>query len=571
LSAFEPLLAMILRQAKGEEMKNLRCSLGMACFALSVGCLTTGVLAGQNLVKNPSFEIDADGDGVPDQWTHGAGHYGRWQEKVKKQLGKGTLVDKQAASGKRSILIAVPKNNEGKNWNQGWEGMSYRQKVATKPLTTYTMSMKVLNKDAEGLGDYGFIYAMAGEFRGSEAFKEIRFGHKPSGEWVEKKVVFQTGRYASYTVLSVETRWNIGTICIDDVRLEEGGKLELSQWDQPVPEDRLLPVKHQFARPDGAGVLKRFEAHHAASEKRYRGDGSWESRDTLAGKPGGEKQPPDLRATYQRLEGYLGAYAATGRDVYLQRAKEGAAYLLKVQQESGIIGDNYYSSGQGGVALVHAWQKTGDQKYLDAVGRVVGHFSRVEPSWNYNYNMMLTEAALAWSQATDKFDKIAARLQTEMLQSTLREQRPWGGWAGHNSRIGYHCANMSALCQLYQTLPKGKKYDQMRAELKRRVIAALNRMIREQVPKGGFPYVHGQPGTARQNSGITGALIHSHETFGFQEAKQLLYGQMTYLSTDACGKYYWLPKNRNHLEMSLLHSEGMYLEWAKKHVEGGGQ
>ena len=111
----------------------------------------------------------------------------------------------------------------------------------------------------------------------------------------------------------------------DDVRLEEGGKLELSQWDQPVPEDRLLPVKHKFARPDDAGVLKRFEAHHAASEKRYRGDGSWESRDTLAGKPGGEKQPPDLRATYQRVEGYLGAYTATGRDVYLQRAKEGAA------------------------------------------------------------------------------------------------------------------------------------------------------------------------------------------------------------------------------------------------------
>ena len=30
--------------------------------------------------------------GVPDGWTHGAGHYGRWQEKVKKQLGKAALV-----------------------------------------------------------------------------------------------------------------------------------------------------------------------------------------------------------------------------------------------------------------------------------------------------------------------------------------------------------------------------------------------------------------------------------------------------------------------------------------------
>ena len=545
-------------------MRKLKFAFGMGCFALSVGCLTTGVLAEQTLVKNSSFEIDADGDGVPDGWTHGAGHYGRWQEKLKKQLGKGALIDEQAASGKRSIRIAVPKDNEGKYWRQGWEGMSFRQKVATKPLTTYTMSMKVLNKDAEGQGDYGFLYAMAGEFRGSEAFAEIRFGHKPSGEWVEKKVVFQTGRYASYTVLSVETRWNIGTVYIDDVRLEEGGTLKLSQWDEPVPEGRLLPVKHKFARPDDASVLRRFDAHHAESEKRYRGDGSWESRDTLAGKTGGEKQPPDLRATHQRVEGYLGAHAATGRDVYLKRANEGAAYLLRVQQESGIIGDKYYSSGQCGVALVHAWKKTHIREYLDAVRRVVGHFNQVEPSWNYNYNMMLTEAALAWAQSTDRYDEVAAKLQTEMLQSTLREQRPWGGWAGHNSRIGYHCANMSAFCHLYQTLPKDREYDRMRAELKRRVIAALNRMVREQVPEGGFPYAHGQPGTARQNSGITPALIQVHETFGFEEAKLLLYGQMTYLSTDACGKYYWLPNNRNHLEMSLLHSEGMYLEWAKK-------
>ena len=546
--------------------------ISLAAAGLLVLSFARSMQAGQrstqpNLVKNPSFETDADGDGLPDEWTHGAGHYGRWKEKVKKQLGTTALVNDQAASGRRSVRISVPKNNEGKYWNQGWEGMSYRQKVATKPFTTYTISMKVLNKDAEGLGDYGFLYAMAGEFRGSEAIAEIRFGDKPGEEWVEKKLVFQTGRYASYTVLSIETRWNIGTIYVDDIRLEESGTLVLSEWDQPVPEDTLLPVKHKFARPADAAVLKRFEAHHAASEKRYRGDGSWESRDTLAGKPGGEKKPPDLRATYQRVEGYLGAHAATAKAVYLQRATEGAEYLLNVQQDSGIIGDDYYSSGQAGVALIHAWQQTGDKKHLAAVARVVGHFNQIEASWNYNYNMMLTEAALAWAQATDNYGKVAAKLQTEMLQSTLREQRPWGGWAGHNSRIGYHCANMSAFCQLHQTLPQDEKYDDLRADLKRRVTAALNRMIREQVPAGGFPFVHGQPGTARQNSGITGALIHVHETFGLDEAQQLLYGQMTYLSTDACGKYFWLPKNRNHLEMSLLHSEGLYLAWAKKHPD----
>ena len=533
-------------------------------IVLIFGC-AAGVWAASNLVKNSSFETDANGDGLPDGWTHGAGHYGRWQEKLKKQQGKGELAEEQKASGKRSIRIVVPKNNEGKNWNQGWEGMSFRQKVSTKPFTTYTMSMKVFNKDAEGMGDYGFLYAMAGEFRGSEAFAQIRFGDKPSGKWLERKIVFQTGRYSNFTVLSVETRWNIGTIYIDDVKLVEGGKLELSPWEEPVPEDRLLPVKHKFAEPNRADALKRFEAYHAASEKRYRGNGRWESRATLAGKPDGEKQPPDLRATYQRVEGYLGVYAFTKNDIYLQRAREGGGHLLKVQQASGVIGDEFYSSGQGGMALFNLFKRTSDQKYLNAVGRVANHFNKIEPSWNYNYNMMLTEAALAWAHETGSFDKVAGKLQTEILQSTLREQRPWGGWAGHNSRIGYHCANMATLCRLHQVLPKGKLHDAMRAVLKRRVTAALNRMIREQVPTGGFPFVHGQPGTARQNSGITPALIAVHETFGFEEAKQLLYGHMTFLSTDACGKFFWLPNNRNHLEMSLLHSVGLYLEWAKKH------
>ena len=546
-------------------MRPLRAFLQISWMVCLLAAAPHGICAGPNLVRNASFEEDQDADGVPDGWTHGAGHHGRWQEKVKKQLGKTALVDDRAAHGRRSIRIAVPRDNAGKYWNQGWEGMSFRQKIPTRPLTTYTMSMKVFNQDTTGMGDYAFLYAMAGVLRGSEAFATIRFEDAPSGEWVARQVVFQTGRDTTYTMLSIETRWNIGTLYIDEIRLQQGGKLELSPWDQPVPVDRLLPLTHQFSRPDHDAVLARFEQHHAASEKRYRGGGRWESRATLAGKAGGETQPPDLRATYQRVAGYLAAYQAQRRPLYLQRAREGADYLLLVQQENGTIGDPYYGSGQAGVALVHAWRQTGNTAYRAAVTRIVDHFQQVEASWNYNYNMMLTEAALAWAQATDGYHQVADRLQTEMLQSTLREQRPWGGWAGHNSRIGYHCANLSAFCQLFQTLPPEPQYDALRLRLKQRVTAALNRMIREQVPAGGFPFVHGQPGTARQNSGIVPALIQVYETFGWEEARQLLYGQMTYLGSDACGQYFWLPSNRNHLEMSLLHSEGLYLAWSRQH------
>ena len=142
---------------------------------------------------------------------------------------------------------------------------------------------------------------------------------------------FQTGRYHDFIVISVETRWNGGTLFFDDVRLVEGGKLELSPWDRVVPEDRLLKVRHEFPRPDQASVVRRFAQRHQLAEKNYRGDGSWESTDTLSGKPGGEKQPPDLRAVYQRVEGYLGAWAATGTMIYRKRAIEGCDYLLTVQ------------------------------------------------------------------------------------------------------------------------------------------------------------------------------------------------------------------------------------------------
>ena len=538
-------------------------------IAVLVCWLTGDAMAGNpNLLKNASFEVDADADGVPDDWTLGAGRYGRWMETVKKQLGKAALTEARAVIGRRSVAVTVPKDNEGKYWNQGWEGLSLRQKVSTKPFTVYTMSMQVYNDDTSGLtGDYAFLYALAGPFRSNESLSLIRFPEKPSGNWVNKQFVFQTGRYTDYTVVSVETRWNIGTLHFDDVRLVEGGELQLSEWDQPVPENRLLPVKFTFPRQTVEEVARRFEEHHQSAEKNYRGNGSWESSDTLNGKPGGEQKEPDLKAIYQRVDGYLGAYAALNKPIYLQRATEGCGYLLNVQQDDGQIGDAYYSSGQGGVALMHAWQQTRDGRYLDAVERITEHFNNTEASWNFNYNMMLTDAALSWAQASGKFDVVAAKLQTDMLQSTLREQRPWGGWPDHNSRIGYHCANMKCFCQLYQSLPEDTRYDELRETLKRRVMCALNRMIIEQTDAGGFPYEHGNPSTARQNSGIVPALVRVHETFGWDEARLLLNGHMTYLSTDACGKYYWLPQRRTYLDMSRLHSEGVYLKWASEHPE----
>lgn len=538
---------------------------GTWLLCMCICCLVGKTDAAElNLLKNPGFERDANADGVPDHWTVVAG--GHWGRPERKQLGTLKLVEQPVAGGRRSVAVSTPKDFSGTGGKLGWEGVALHQRVKTRPMTTYTMSLKVYNHDTVGLTpDYAFLMPLAGSLRNNESLVALRFSEKPTGKWIEKSMTFQTGRYHEFTVISVETRWNGGSLFFDDVRLVEGGKLELSRWDRAVPEDRLLSVRHEFPRPDQAAVVGRFTQRHQVAEKNFRGDGSWESTETLSGKPGGEKQPPDLRAVYQRVEGYLGAFAATRTTIFRQRAIQGCDYLLKVQNQDGTIGDPFYSSGQAGRALVHAFRHIGARRFLDAAGRVKDHFNAADASWNYNYNMMLTDAALTWAQVTRQYDMVAKKLEGEMLQSTLREQRPWGGWPGHNSRIGYHCANLQALCQLYATLPKDSKYDPLRTRLKSQVTAGLNRMIVEQTAEGRFPFVHGQPGTARQNSGITPALIAVHQTFGWKEARQLLYGHLAYLSTDACGRYYWLPQRRTFLDMSRLHAEGMYLGWAQLH------
>ena len=67
-------------------MRPLRAFFQITWMVCLLAAAPHGICAGPNLVHNASFEEDQNADGVPDGWTHGAGHHGRWQEKVKKQL-----------------------------------------------------------------------------------------------------------------------------------------------------------------------------------------------------------------------------------------------------------------------------------------------------------------------------------------------------------------------------------------------------------------------------------------------------------------------------------------------------
>jgi hypothetical protein len=518
------------------------------------------------LLKNASFEIDAEGAGMPDHWTLGPGAWGRWKHPRKKQLAKVSLDSTRAAAGKRSVKVAVPTDNEGKYWNYGWEGLALTQAVPTKPDTVYTLSLKVYNEDTRAGNDGDYAFVRASPALGAEAMADARFIEKPSDTWIQKQCVFRTGRYTRQTVVYVMTRWNIGTLYFDEVSLVEGGELTLSDWDQLVPDDRLLPVKHVFARPDIEAVKKRFEEHHQASEKTYRGDGSWEDNAELAGKSRDPEAKPLMRATSQRVHGYLGAYAVTRNAVYLERAAAGLDYIVKEQRPDGVIESEYYETGGSGVALGDGYQHVKDERHLEALKRVAEYVSKVEPhAWNLNYNTKLLRAACAYARITSDPSLLLPRLETKMLRWPIEHQAQWGGWPGHNSKLGYHCDILETFANIYEVLPGEVTYDALRNEMKRGAMAALNRLIVEQQANGGIPYLHGQPGTTRQQSSVVPALMAVHEVFGWDEARQLLYGAMTYISTDECGKYYWLPEHRKWLNLSLLESEGLYIEWAQTH------
>lgn len=523
-----------------------QCRLSGVLCACLVGCLALAVCAvaeDGKLVWSEGFEGKLTKQGLPQGWAR------HWDLPAKTTL---TLVTDRVAEGKQALRMECEPH---KSW---W--MITAANVSTvKPLTTYTFSFKIMF-DVEG----GKGHVMVRRARMAQEYPEIYAKQAPmAGGYKEFKTTFMTGPNTSILyepLIAVVNLSGKGVVYVDDMRMVEGGDLKLPDMDQPVPFDRLLPVKHTFPRLSVDEIKKRFEQHHQASEKTYRGDGSWESSDEASGKEGGDKKPPLMRATSQRVFGYLGAYAATKKPIYLQRAKEGLDWLVSQQQPSGQLGDAYYESGLGGAALVEGYLQFKDERYLAAAERVAIHAKTVKRSWNFNYNMFLIWAASRYATVSGNFQHLRPILNTQKLLFTIDHQRSWGGWDGHNSKIGYHCTNLRAMAALDEALPKNEKYDALRLKLRRGVIGGINRMIVEQQPVGGFPFEHGRPETTRHNSGVMPALTLVHEAMGI-DTTSLTDAYMTYIGTPEAGKYWWLPDNAKWLTFALLHAEGVYLKW----------
>ncbi len=90
--------------------------------ALSICCamlIVVGAFAGENLVKNPGFEIDQNADGLPDGWTFGwkATHSGEPASHPNKQEPKWGRVT-EAHSGNYAVMCAVARAYDDGVWKQ---------------------------------------------------------------------------------------------------------------------------------------------------------------------------------------------------------------------------------------------------------------------------------------------------------------------------------------------------------------------------------------------------------------------------------------------------------------------
>ena len=256
-----------------------------------------------------------------------------------------------------------------------------------------------------------------------------------------------------------------------------------------VPRDHLLERQHQFERPKPEDVAECFRNVHQISEAQYQGDGSWGES------PLGPNYTPMYRNTAWRIVGYVNALRVEDNDLYRQRMEEGAAYLLKEQQENGSYlwwchethghpdtDHLLFCSANPGVALLEMYKLTDNEKYLDGSRRAadwaVGH--PISPNNNYNSFSVWHLCELYKVTREEKYLESAIHKNKE---GGFPRQEPNGAWAGHNAWIFYHAIIIRGFAAVYGVLPEGHE---AKEELKPFTISAVNHLLEEQRENGHF-------------------------------------------------------------------------------------
>lgn len=261
---------------------------------------------------------------------------------------------------------------------------------------------------------------------------------------------------------------------------------------QQVPRDHLLAPSHAFTMPPTECLVRLVSQIHEGYENAYLGDGVWAQR------LDGEK--PWIRWTAYRVIGYLEAYWADPRPVYLTRAREGLDYLLVEQRPEGVWpwyrgtwpldrpegwihpGHCQFITGTAAAALAIGYQLTGDRRYRVGSARAARWEMDAPIVDNTNYNMFpVWHLALHYRLTEDRACLESAIHKTR--EGGMPGQTPGGGWSGHNSKLAYHGFIIRGMAELWRVLPEDHPF---RPELRASLVAAVNRVIGQEAASGAI-------------------------------------------------------------------------------------
>lgn len=181
----------------------------------------------RNLVRNPSFEIDSDGNGVPDEWRS-AGD----TRLVAQELTAGAGRD-----GKRCARLACTRFEAG---NPAAHAMLCQMGVAVKRGTTYRVTLWARGKEIRT--DIVSIALSDTSVWQNCGLEDV---FVPSSDWESYEFIFRATRDCSSGSRFQIWFNSTGTLWVDDVAFQEAGR-------DPYVPGHIIPPKGKNLLPNGS-------------------------------------------------------------------------------------------------------------------------------------------------------------------------------------------------------------------------------------------------------------------------------------------------------------------------------
>ncbi len=205
-----------------------------------------GGLAEENLVRNPAFEIDADGDGTPDEW--------RWSGDSR--LVTQTLTLDRGRNGRRCARLTCRKYSSG---NPAAHVMLCQMGVPVKRGRNYEVTFWARGQDV--VGD---VVSVALSDTSVWANCGLEGAFVPTSEWKEYQFLFRATRDCGE-----KSRFQIwfnstGTLWVDDVEFKEADR-DLYRPGHVIPAEgvkNLVPNASFECGPDGWGSAEGDRTTH---------------------------------------------------------------------------------------------------------------------------------------------------------------------------------------------------------------------------------------------------------------------------------------------------------------------